>query len=342
MRTNQIDLLNVLLIFISLFLAIKLPFELFLFSYAVLGPLHYLTEINWLKEKNYFIQQKTWIYALGVFAALATFSAVLRSPMLEPIRESILSTNGIGSLPYLSDFAILCAFLLAIGLVHLRTRQSLILFFGAAILASILILKYIPASAMVVGVFIPSVLHVYVFTLLFMIFGYLNAKSKFGLLAILSMLICPMILFFLPIRAEEYLISAQTQSTFLETGVTLINESIGKFSGQYEHRHFSFFSAGSIKIQIFIAFAYTYHYLNWFSKTSIIGWGDQISKPKLAVVIALWLLSVGLYYYNYKIGLIALFFLSILHIILEFPLNIASIKGIFKQLMRSNLHKLNK
>ena len=44
--------------FLALVLALKIPFELFLFSYAVLGPLHYLTEINWLKERNYFAKNK--------------------------------------------------------------------------------------------------------------------------------------------------------------------------------------------------------------------------------------------------------------------------------------------
>jgi hypothetical protein len=35
---------------LSLGLAICLSFEVFLFSYAMLGPLHYLTAFNWLHE----------------------------------------------------------------------------------------------------------------------------------------------------------------------------------------------------------------------------------------------------------------------------------------------------
>ena len=54
MNAKKIDILNVALVIMSLFIAIKLPFELFLFSYAFLGPLHYLTEINWLHKKKYF------------------------------------------------------------------------------------------------------------------------------------------------------------------------------------------------------------------------------------------------------------------------------------------------
>ena len=42
----------------SLVIAFSLPFWLFLFSYAVLGPLHYLTEISWLRKKNFFTTGK--------------------------------------------------------------------------------------------------------------------------------------------------------------------------------------------------------------------------------------------------------------------------------------------
>src|SRR2546430_5445042 len=42
----------------SCLLAYAFPFELFLFSYAVLGPLHYLTEISWLHDRKYFVQAR--------------------------------------------------------------------------------------------------------------------------------------------------------------------------------------------------------------------------------------------------------------------------------------------
>lgn len=38
--------------------AFILPFEVFLVSYAVLGPLHYLTEISWLHDREYFLAGK--------------------------------------------------------------------------------------------------------------------------------------------------------------------------------------------------------------------------------------------------------------------------------------------
>jgi len=83
-------------------------------------------------------------------------------------------------------------------------------------------------------------------------------------------------------------------------------------------------------IMRFIAFAYTYHYLNWFSKTSVIKW-HLVPKKMLVGTIILWLLAVGLYLVDYNLGLKVLFFLSFLHVFLEFPLNIISFTGIGKE-----------
>ena len=61
----KIDILNIFLILISGVFAFVLPFQTFLFVYAFLGPLHYLTEINWLQQRNYFLQDKTNTYYIS-------------------------------------------------------------------------------------------------------------------------------------------------------------------------------------------------------------------------------------------------------------------------------------
>jgi len=81
----------------------------------------------------------------------------------------------------------------------------------------------------------------------------------------------------------------------------------------------------------FIAFAYTYHYLNWFSKTSIIQW-HNISLRRLLGIVALWIGSVGCYLCSYRMGLRWLYFLSMSHVLLEFPLNHLSFMTIGKEL----------
>ena len=91
-----------------------------------------------------------------------------------------------------------------------------------------------------------------------------------------------------------------------------------------------YYDSHGLAIMRFIAFAYTYHYLNWFSKTTVIKW-NEISKQRMAIIILLWILSVVLYAFSYKIGFYALFLLSMLHVFFEFPLNHQTFIGIGKE-----------
>lgn len=84
-----------------------------------------------------------------------------------------------------------------------------------------------------------------------------------------------------------------------------------------------------IKVSRFISFAYTYHYLNWFSKTKIIGW-HNVSTRRRIIILTVWIVSLLCYAYNYMIGYQILLFLSIVHVFLEFPLNWISILSILK------------
>jgi hypothetical protein len=88
-----------------------------------------------------------------------------------------------------------------------------------------------------------------------------------------------------------------------------------------------FFSEVGIMLMRFIAFAYLYHYLNWFSKTEVIRW-HKVPKVRFILVIVLWLAASIFYSIDYKLGLSVLFFLSFTHVLLEFPLNFISIAGI--------------
>src|SRR6185436_18451197 len=92
-----------------------------------------------------------------------------------------------------------------------------------------------------------------------------------------------------------------------------------------------FMSPGGIAIQRLIGFAYTYHYLNWFSKTSIIGW-MKVDKRKLGAAVVLWIASLALYAKSYELGARWLFALSYAHVLLEFPLNHRSFVGIGQEL----------
>lgn len=89
MSTAQINYLNIGLMLVSLAAAMTLPFEVFLFSYAVLGPLHYLTEISWLHDRRYFTERK-WdgMVLLGItFLAGAGSVFVMGRYVVKPIED---------------------------------------------------------------------------------------------------------------------------------------------------------------------------------------------------------------------------------------------------------------
>src|SRR6185503_6609489 len=72
-RPEVVDAVNIGLMVAALGIAAIVPLQLFLFSYAVLGPLHYLTEISWLRDRRFFsLRQADWLplVACCVFISL--------------------------------------------------------------------------------------------------------------------------------------------------------------------------------------------------------------------------------------------------------------------------------
>jgi hypothetical protein len=69
-----------------------------------------------------------------------------------------------------------------------------------------------------------------------------------------------------------------------------------------------------------IAFACWYHYLNWFSKGSIIRW-HEVRRPRAATILAIWAIGGLIYRYDFRAGFAVFYVPSMLHLLLEFPLN---------------------
>src|ERR1700675_3707157 len=85
---DRINYVNIGLMLGSAGLACVLPFEVFIGAYAVLGPLHYLTQISWLHDRGYFTTGRwDWIplALLGVVALEAAYGHWLRRVGL-PVR----------------------------------------------------------------------------------------------------------------------------------------------------------------------------------------------------------------------------------------------------------------
>ena len=106
---------------------------------------------------------------------------------------------------------------------------------------------------------------------------------------------------------------------------------MGSFSVSEIARVDIFSDPAAVMLGRFIAFAYTYHYLNWFSKTKVIGW-HRVPKARFVAVIVIWLMSIALYLYDYQLGFRWLFLLSFAHVLLEFPLNHQSFIGIGREI----------
>ena len=101
--------------------------------------------------------------------------------------------------------------------------------------------------------------------------------------------------------------------------------------GELKSREDVLYSSYGALVGRFVAYAYTYHYLNWFSKTSLIGW-HKVSPWRLGAVGAFWIVSMALYAQDYRLGLKVLYGLSFLHVFLEFPLNHVSFVGIGREI----------
>src|SRR3954466_15497282 len=83
---TKINLVNIGLMILSTIAAFIMPFEVFLFVYAFLGPLHYLTEISWLHDRNYFMRGK---HGQWVLIAIAGFIAAIDLRIIPGIPDAV-------------------------------------------------------------------------------------------------------------------------------------------------------------------------------------------------------------------------------------------------------------
>jgi hypothetical protein len=322
---DKIDLTNIGLMALSCVLAFLLPFELFLFSYAVLGPLHYLTEIGWLHQKGYYTKGK---YDFVVLVALACF-ITLGFFKITPWFNSV-TTN-----------FIYIAFLCGIALAAIRDNTLKTLAVIAIVFSTLFVSNWAYHETFF-AIYLPTIIHVFLFTALFMLYGALKNRSAIGVLSVGLLFLCAGLFFLIPApiaRAAKLEYLQLSYGGFAELNRNLINffglAKLNPFSAETAAHNINtiFSSKEGFVVMRFVAFAYTYHYLNWFSKTSVIQW-HKVPKPRLYFVLAVWLASVALYLYDYGVGLKWLFLLSFLHVLLEFPLNYLSISGIFSELKK--------
>ena len=330
---NYIDKLNLALLGMSLLLAYMVPFQLFLFSYAVLGPLHYFTEINWLHARSFFVNKRRSVWVIPALGLLFALFMIFEG-FYEP------GSHARPVLDYLFTIRKEMFFVGLVATILLSTiytsamsssRMAILVLLGTA--AVFAVLKLHIGSLFLLVLFLPNVLHVYLFTGLFMWYGTLRSGSLTGRVGAIMLFASPLLIWLIPVDVQHYRPGGPVLSVFYKSDFQYLASSIATFLHLHiPSNRFRIISVPGIKIQIFIAFCYTYHYLNWFSKTTVIGWGITLSLPKMAITGVLWLAAIGLYWYDYKIGFMTLFIISLIHVFLEFPLNVISVKGIVGKL----------
>jgi hypothetical protein len=401
-QDDKINFSNIGLMLITAVCAYLYPFETFLLAYAYLGPLHYLTEISWLHDRNYFSKGKydfLILLIVGVLLSLAAFSKDFGVSI--DIYDSFVEMNLFDKLLVFALFSSILFALVKNLVVKILAILFLYVFISGWLSPANAQAQSDNTAIFALTSLVPTLIHVYLFTGLFMLFGALKNRSKSGLWQMLGFVAIPLILvFFLPVNPKkgnltEYGKNAYyaegdgffmtnisimdhfklmdepnlTNKQFLDSVVnksssgypadvrSRITDSLkNKLSQNYIVENPSsefygksipvryaipvdtknyfwdsvFFSTVGIMLMRFIAFAYMYHYLNWFSKTEVIRW-HKIPKIRLIVIVSIWILASAFYAYDYSLGLSLLFFLSFTHVLLEFPLNIVSIVGIGKE-----------
>jgi hypothetical protein len=337
---HGIDILNFFLIWFTLVLALNWPFQLFLFSYIVIGPWHYLTEINWLDKQKYFLQSKDsrvflWSMATLVLllAAGTLFPATGTLEWAKPIYNAVYGSPGnpVAQVVQWSWCLMLIAFVTAAAWLFTERwalRAPIIVF----CLLSSLFFYRVPAAGILFGLLLPTIVHVFVFTMLFMWHGTLKTRSGWGYLNLVSMVLVVLVIAIRPMSPEAIHLNDSVVELTLASAFHQINYLINHWFGLMNDNKADLASPAFFKVQSFIAFAYTYHYLNWFSKTSIIKW-HRVEKGKFVFSGVLWIVSLALYKVDYRLGFAAVSVLSLLHVVLEFPLNFLSVRSILGALM---------
>jgi hypothetical protein len=323
---DRINYLNIGLMLLAAAGAFARPFELFLVAYALLGPLHYLTEISWLHDKGYYTKGRYDHLFLVAVSFLVTLTSLQILPDLPVWLYALLTYVAFGSaLAFVLTAKALPRLLAVVGLVV-----------SGAFVATNVVLR----SAF--GLLLPTIVHVFLFTGLFVLMGALKGRSRSGIGSLVVFGLCACSFFVLSPDYAAYYVGDYVRNSY--RGFATLNHALmspfyqhdtGMPGNLEEYIHFVnevlFQTPASFAVMGFIAFAYTYHYLNWFSKTSIIQW-HNISRARFVTVIAVWLASLALYAYDYRLGLKWLFFLSFSHVLLEFPLNHLTIIGIGREL----------
>ncbi|WP_315833049.1 hypothetical protein [Bradyrhizobium prioriisuperbiae] len=292
MKATRIDLAHLGLMLAALGLTYLVPFELLLLAYVVLGPAHYATEISWLHDRKYFLPQQGIAIGLAVIAIAAAL---------------IDNASWFG-------FVLWAAFVLcAMFTATTSALQSMVLFMVAVLLTVVMLANGL--SIAVLGILLPTLIHVSLFTLVFMALGAWRSGARMQWLMVGLYIAAIAAILVVPPTATTLIPSFATAERDYFANVA---PALGRLLGISDLRL-------DTRLTSLLAFVYTYHYLNWFIKAEVIRW-TMMTRNRLLLVVAASAASTALYFYDYAFGFTVLLAFSLAHIVLEFPLNALALR----------------
>jgi len=143
------------------------------------------------------------------------------------------------------------ALFFALSLVYFRKTNYLILAFIASIILAYALSEFVPVLFLYTGLFLPTIIHVYGFTLLFMLYGAKKSKSNYGFVGVGFLLISPFIIYFLPSDLLNHTVSSKTLDVFTESGMSYLSLLLAKFAGIKGTEEAVFLTEAVLKAQIF-------------------------------------------------------------------------------------------
>jgi hypothetical protein len=290
---------NLLALLASAVAASLAPLQVFIFVYAFVGPLHYLTEIAWLKKKDFYfggglISERVYVAVAAVLCAAVSVDFYIHRG--------------------LTGYAIGILMVLSLG-AWVKNPYVLV----SALVAGYVAKFFVHGLVIFVAAILPTIVHVYVFTMLFMVSGLVREKRRSRLAWV-----NPVLLLGLPVGLLMARWSYPAPGMYwinAEAGFSALHGYLAGLLGHNLHPDASILAdpaaAGVLR---FLAFIYMFHYLNWFAKTELLQW-HRVSRQSWGWIALLYSVSVGCYLWSFMVGFYIVNFLSMLHVFLEFPLN---------------------
>jgi hypothetical protein len=224
----------------------------------------------------------------------------------------------------LAGFAMGALFVITAGMVLARSGMRKFGVLGLGVIVGALTTLWHPLFILLTA-FLPTLVHVYLFTGLFILYGAVKGRSFSGTLSLVLFLAAPLICVLVMTTPSGY-----APSEYILDAASPF-DSLGAYTLHIlgiQVTHDSWLAFMRV-----MGFAYSYHYLNWFSKTRIINW-HAVPRRRLYLIGAVYLSALALYGYDYRVGFMALMTLSFAHVMLELPLNYRTIAGLAAEARR--------